>query len=286
MTTQTSTREHAPTSHPATRPGGARWWAILPPLDPALSRYWRDWAYSPDGARTVRHWSRYRELRGWTPEELAEPRGCSSADVNSMQLRLLYLSQAGCPIALATLLVQLRPGLTRLARSASTWPWTVAHGHREICAEVQGGFLETVFELDVERRRHRVAANLVNDTRQRLWRSSPVGWPSGSESPPSWQANWQTNWQLRSRSDMRGDAVCPDGTTALSTVETVLDLRRHLQSPTSGGTTPRDTSEMAYLAWVQEYPLSEIAERLGRSPGAVANRLHRLRTQLRAELAS
>ena len=193
-----------------------------------------------------------------------------------MQLRLLRLSQAGCPISLATLLVQLRPGLVRLARSASAWPWTVAHGHRDICAEVQGGFVETAFAVDIDRRRHRVAANLVNDTRQRLWRSSPIGWPSGGETRP--------HWQPESQRHMRSDDECPHGVAAISTVETILDLQRHLQAPSSGGKTQGDTSEMAYLAWVEEYPLTEVAERLGRSPGAVANRLHRLRTQLRTEL--
>ncbi len=234
--------------------------------------HWRRWTESADGARTLRQWSQHRELEGWTTNELCEPRQRNIRSVNDMQVQLVRLSQNGCSRALATLVVQLRPGLVRLARSAALWPWTMLNSHSEACSEVQAAFIESVFSVNVQRRQNRMAANLVNDTRQHLWRSSPIGWRSGNQDRPTWHHG------------LADHNECPESTDAMSRVEIMVDLGSRLRQPPRDGSAPSAaTVEMAYLAWVEGYRLAEVADRVGHSPGAVANRLHRLRTQLRSE---
>ncbi len=197
--------------------------------------------------------------------ELAEPRNKPLETVNVMQRRLVSMAQDGDDIAVAALVVQLRPGLARLARSVLQWPWTLSGSHRDACEDVQATFIESALKLDLERRGTRVAANLINDTRQRLWRASPAGWASGQQqSPPSLQSN-DANHDHLGRS------------------EAIIDLGRHLRNLDTDRASSIVTAEMAYLAWVQEYPLSDIAAQTGHTPGAVANRLHRLRRQLRTQ---
>ncbi len=183
-----------------------------------------------------------------------------------MQAALVERAQAGDTMALMTLTVQLRPGLKRLIRfdrSRSEVGRTVA----EIEDDVVGLFSEVVLSHSLDRRPGRIAANLVLDVRQKLWRArcrarrhppteSYDGRPAAE--PPA--ADHQD--RIVERLDLASD------------VSTVLaGLARDERSR-------RVTSEAAYRSWVLGEPSATVAETVGLRPDAVRARLSRLRTAM------
>lgn len=235
------------------------WWTS-PPLHARMVERWHSWARSPNGRRTITGWATEMDL-GPTPiSTLSDPvQRCGFVPGNHIQAHLVALAQSGSSCATATLMVQLRPGLVRLAGTAASWPWSTSDS-QEARGDVQAAFLEVLYGLDLQRRRKRVAANLINDTRQRLWRASPVGWSTGRSLQIEPAPGAHT-----------GDEARTDVVVDLGRVLRLIERHRP------------ETSRMVYLAWIEERPVAEVAGRLGVSPATVANRLYRLRNQLRVE---
>ncbi len=253
-----------------TSPSSTSWWRDLEALDHRLPDRWRAWGDSPAGGRTLADWQRHDpRLSGWSIDALTDP--VSSPQTDAMQAALVALTQAGSAEAGLTLLVQLRPGLIRLARAARAWEWIMNH---DVDDEVQATFLEVLFRHDLTRRPERIAANLLLDTRQKLWRRVPRA------GPPTVGLTTVSG----------GDPGAPDVAWSGSSSEPAwvegVELWLHLRESVKGlgGTTASRqlTATMAYRAWIEDEPTTAIATDLGVAPQTVATRLYRLRRILRA----
>ena len=129
---------------------------------------WESWVRSPRATQhLVRLATRHPDFETWTLDELRSPR--SSPRTDAMQAALVAEAQRRDNDALATLIVQLRPGLVHLIG----WAARNYHGDRwsEADDDVVGLFGETVLHHRLDRRPRLIAANLLLDTRQKIWRA-------------------------------------------------------------------------------------------------------------------
>ncbi len=247
------------------------WWLDLDPLDHRLPDRWLSWASSPGGGRVLTEWrQRHPSIAGWTATDLANP--ASGPRTDAMQATVVSLAQRDSAEAGITLLVQLRPGLVRLARAACGWEWISNH---DVSDEVQATFFEVLYRHDLERRPNRIAANLLLDTRQKLWRRVPRSGPPTVSLAPSPSGGTSPD-QL---------AAAGSGATEPAWVAGI-ELRLHLQESVNGlpgsDASRQLTATMAYRAWIEDESTSAIAADLGVAPQTVATRLYRLRRILRA----
>ncbi len=228
---------------------------------------WRRWRAGRSGTRCWREWSeRHPALLGWSVPELASP--ASSLRTDSMQAALVALAQGGEGQAALTLLVQLRPGLGRLARWATAvglWPWA------EAVDEVRAVFFETLYRHPLDRRPAKIAANLLLDTRQRVQRSEA------------------RSAKVRAAVLAEAEAQRGNPSFAVAAVDPPVELAvvgaiRAAVDRLPGSEPSRQlTATLAYRAWVLDEPRAAIAAELGIGPAAVTARLHRLRAVMRQQ---
>jgi len=229
---------------------------------------WRRWAVSRRGAERRRGWARrHRSLAGWGADELASP--VSGHRTDRMQRDLVALAQSGDGEAALTLLVQFRPGLIRLVR------WVVARGwfgQQEAGDEVRAAFYETLCRHRLDRRPARIAANLLLDTRQRLYRAGV----RDARSPPVGPHDLD---RLRVPDDRPGPDPADGLALRLAVGEALAEL--------PGSSRSRNlTARAAYRAWILDQPRAVIAAELGLGPAAVSTRLHRLRSAVSVRVAA
>jgi len=253
-----------------TTPTAIGWWLDLDPLDHRLADRWLRWAETSGGGRVLTRWiDHHPHLADWTAKELTNP--VSGPRTDAMQATLVKLAQNGSAEAGITLLIQLRPGLARLARTACGWDWILNH---DVTDEVQATFFEVLYRHDLDRRPNRIAANLLLDTRQKLWRRVPRSGPPTVALDPT---------PHRGGLDRRPgpDEADPEPAWVAS-----VDMWLHLQDGVNGlpgsEASKRLTATMAYRAWIEDESTSAIAADLGVAPQTVATRLYRLRRILRA----
>lgn len=219
---------------------------------------WERWLRSRRGARCLAAWgARHPSLDGWTPETLARPRWSEATD--RMQHALVALAQEGHGDAAITLLVQLRPGLLRLVRSRER---VAGEARDEACDEVRAVFNETLYRHRLDRRPRRIAANLVLDTRQRLYRGVTP------RSPVTLLARQPTGHSI-------------PGPDALAST---MVLRRAIERLPGSSRSRAITAEAAYRSWILDQPRTVVAGALGLRPAAIDTRLYRLRLVVRQEL--
>ena len=194
-----------------------------------------------------------------------------------MQAALVQLSQEGDHAAVSTLLTQLCPGLWHIV---GRW-----RKRRTGCDAVQPDDVaaiayETIMVHPLERRPRAIAANIVLDTRQRLWRANGV-----TDRRSCWVfPNATTAGQPRMR---RLDQQPPCCTVDQPEVRvTDLDLLGRLATAIERSTGDRQSqqlsAEIAYRAWILDEAAPSIANAVGLRPDAVRARLSRLRTAVRA----
>ena len=258
-----------------------------------ITRTWLRWVRSPRGGRTLRRWAHDDPaLDGWAVEDLVSPR-CSDR-TDAMQAALVRLAQAGDQAAASTLIVQLRPGLTRVAwrawhrRCAGPRPFASMADTRD---EVLSAFGETLACHRLDRRPARIAANLVLDTHQRLWRAA------GRDDRAA-AAAMAVSVAAAGRRAVRsgawtssGAAVpapvealgCPDDVAGTLDLTTAVATALH-RLPGSDASR-RLSAELAFRAWILDEPSALIARELGLGRKTVDTRLCRLRTLVRASQA-
>ncbi len=225
---------------------------------------WEQWLRSRRGRRCLAGWAtHFPSLEGWTIEALSAPRWSEATD--RMQHDLVALAQEGNGDAAITLLVQLRPGLLRLVRSRER---AFGESRVESCDEVRAVFHETLYRHRLDRRPRRIAANLVLDTRQRLYRGVT---PRSPVTPPPGAASGRAGAGLRPGP---GPEV----------VDSAWMLRRAIERLPGSSRSRAITAEAAYRRWTLDQPRSEVAGALGLRPAALDTRLHRLRRVVRQEL--
>jgi DNA-directed RNA polymerase specialized sigma24 family protein len=250
---------------------GVTWWASLDALDHRLPERWLSWARSTDGVATINGWAAgHPPLRGWSSNDLVNP--TSSQATDAMQAVLVELAQAGSAEAGLTLLVQLRPGLIRLARTAVHWEWMMSH---DINEETQATFFEVLFRHRLDRRPKRIAANLLLDTRQRLWRRHP------RSGPPTVVTQAMGDGELWWSGD-RPSGVGRNAPSPVQELEIRLHLADVLRRLPGSEASRRLTAMMAYRAWIEGHSTASIASELGVEPQTVSTRLYRLRRILRS----
>lgn len=218
---------------------------------------WLLWARGPRGRGLVKGWLNSAEVSAvWTADQVARP--VSGAETNRLQRVLVNEAQQGGEAAALTLLVQLRPGLSRVARAAAGWEH---NRHLDGAEEAQATFFEVVYRMNLERRGRAVAANLILDTRQGMWRRRTAQWPQpGREVAPS-------------QGDRPTDEVT-DGVVVL------LDVHRHLATMAALSPSQHLSASIAWRAWIQDQPVSVIAADLGLNRHTVDSRLYRVRKSL------
>ncbi len=217
--------------------------------------WWR-WRTSRSGAQHWRRWALDEPaLDGWSTADLASPQAAARTD--AMQAALVGLAQDGEGEAATTLLVQLRPGLHRIARWAAaagglSWP--------DAIDEVRAVFFETVYRHRLDRRPVKIAANLILDTRQRVQRGAiaVTGRPVA----------------------VGGDPVEPSqpGRDPLAGLLVADVLQAGLDRLGGSDQSKRLTASIAFRAWVLDQARGEIAADLGVAQETVTTRLHRLRS--------
>jgi len=232
---------------------------------------------SPGGDRVLAEWREgHTPIADWKTADLANP--VSGARTDTMQATLVSLAQDGSAEAGITLLTQLRPGLCRLARTACGWEWIPNH---DVSDEVQATFFEVLYRHDLERRPNRIAANLLLDTRQKLWRRLPRSGPPTVSLGP---APFGRTIRDRPAAAGTGGAGGTGGTEPawVAGIELWQHLRESVNGLPGSEASKRLTATMAYRAWIEDESTSTIAADLGVAPQTVATRLYRLRRILRA----
>lgn len=231
---------------------------------------WEQWSRSRRGARVLARWAQEdRALWGWTVDELGDTR--SSPRTDAMQAALVGRAQAGEGPAVLALTVQLRPGLVALIRWArATNP--ALGSEAEVEAEVLATFGEVLAGHDLDRRPGKIAANLLGDTRQILWRSR-------ARADRCHQAACQVATQGPRWNQGNGSAGVDPRVTEMELANTVSSAIASL----SGTAASRQlTAEVAWRAWFLDQPSDQIADELGVGAHVVRTRLCRLRTAVRA----
>lgn len=209
-------------------------------------------------------------LATWSIDDLRSP--LSGAATDRMQAALVALAQSGDPLALLTLTVQLRPGLLHLVRWATRRRSPASAPDPDLGDEIMSTFVEVVLRHSLDRRPRRIAANLLLDTRQKLYRASVGrGAPMTSsldvtgDRPPAAASVGDHQHRVAERVDLTAEVAA-----ALDTL--AQDERSR-----------RITSEAAYRAWVLGETSADVAVTVGLRPEAVRARLSRLRTIVRRQ---
>ncbi len=239
-------------------------------------REWDRWAASPRATRTIRQWAEADPaLTGWTPDQLRSPR--SSARTDAMQGALVALAQRDQAAAVRTLMVQLRPGLVGLTRRTMgrLGPGGQSVGSRgEAEAEVLSAFGETLVRHRLDRRPTKIAANLLLDTHQRLWRAAGREQRIGAATATASAARSNLAYQPECRPEQHPEL-------ATDALELVAAVAAALHQLTGTEKNRRLTAELAYRAWILDEPSAGIARELGLERKMVDTRLCRLRSSLR-----
>ncbi len=256
--------------------------------------WWGRWLNSRAGRRRWSIWAAEQPpLAGWQPAELLSPIGCGPTD--AMQASLVAVAQGGDGDAAFVLLVQLRPGLHRLAR------WSAANGlwpPQESVAEVRASFFETLYRHRLDRRPTKIAANLILDTRQRISRSSRAARADDDRRRSHVQQRLPNG--LRSLGPTRpgrsgiaegveGAPVGPGGVDGaldpIGNLTVGAALAAAVERLPGSDSSRRLTASVAYRAWILDQPRAVIASDLGLGAATVTTRLHRLRSVVdRADL--
>lgn len=194
-----------------------------------------------------------------------------------MQAALVHLAQAGDHAAVSTLLTQLCPGLWRI----------VGRGQRRRSGydsvqpdDVAAVAYETIMLHPLSRRPTAIAANIILDTRQRLWRSSVAA----DRRTCSMFARTTVDGAPRAgrhRHPPLGPIV--DQPEVRVTDLDLLDrLTAAIERSTGDHRSQQLSAEIAYRAWILDEAAPSIANAVGLRPDAVRARLSRLRTAVRA----
>ena len=227
---------------------------------------WNQWAASIKGARLLSLWATDDDaLRGWTVAELRNP--LFSPRTDAMQAALVGRAQRGERWAVLTLITQLRPGLSRLARWAAKSDYRFGSSS-EAADEVLAVFGEVLMGHNLTRRPDSIAANLVLDTRQRIWRAG------------------KRQARITRAAIAAAHTASSDGSTyrpeemALE-LDVLSSVGSALGALTGTLSSRQLTAELAYRAWILEESCTTIASDLGLGNEAVRTRLCRLRSAVR-----
>jgi len=243
-------------------------WVGLKPLDRESVQVWLRWARSSRGRRKLRAWAANDcRLAGWDSAEMIEPVGGERTD--QMQAALVALAQAGDGDASITLVTQMRPGLLRVARSLFSRCHSAFGTLSEVVIETQANFFQVLFDHSLECRPHKIAANLILDTRQRMYRAR-----QREMKLPTVSANkWDRSDQLSASPDINNHDVADLLSSAIQSLPGTTESHKL-------------TAELAYRVWILGDSQAQVAQELDLSERLVTTRIYRLRMAMRTSLSS
>lgn len=235
-----------------------------------LEREWPQLEGSHDANRALKKWgSEDADLAPFSSvEELMAPTGSARHRAGDAALAALVRRAASDDLAARVLLQLLLPGLKDLARR---YRWMGEP--EEVAAVVVVAAYERIRTYPIERRPVRIAANVVEDTRQHLWRRAKREertWGTPSED------GWATPFVAGTLDEESDDcqAGTPEGLPEL--LEWAL-AEGHLRA---------DAVELLLLTRAHEVPIAELCQRSGESPQTVRRRRLRAENRLRAAVAA
>ncbi len=217
-----------------------------------LENQWFLWSQSLTARKVFAVWDDAHPdvFAGWDVESLREPQGSYRTD--RMQAALVSLSQHGDQDAISTLTVQLLPGLRKLVRT---------YGPRgQTSQEVLSFFYETLVRHKLEKRPRKIAANLLLDTKNKLYRQ---------------------NLRVEKEQDKSEQGFAADSFEN-SVVERIClhnDFKKAIDSQSSKQR--QTTALLAFGKWVMGEDIATLAQRHQLSATATATKLWRLKTAVR-----
>lgn len=134
-----------------------------------LGDEWKYLAVSPDAARALSRWSPDPALEGCSDlDAVVEEIQRRGRPAESDRILLALLRRApGDPVAARTVLQAVMPGLKSLMSA-----YQLTGQAEEVSTAVVEAAFERIQSYPCDRRPSRVAANLLHDTRQSLWRAA------------------------------------------------------------------------------------------------------------------
>lgn len=230
---------------------------------------WETWVRSSAADRRRTRWGvREPGLADRSIDRLRSPRW--SPETDALQAALVGLAQEGDGAALATLVVQLRPGLIHLIQAVGRRRGDPLDG---VADEVVGEFAAVALGHSLARRPRRIAANLLLDTRQRLWLAD------GGRRRADRVTVAATEPVLAALTLADHPANGPE--SMLDTLDLVATVADAVEALPGTEHSRRLTAEVAYRAWILDQAASTIGDEVGLRPDAVRARLSRLRASVR-----
>lgn len=219
-----------------------------------ISNDWNQWIKTLEAARTLKKWQiDYPELNNWTIENIGKP-AFGAQRIDAMQSCLIKLAQSGSGPAALALANQLMPALKSLSRTYSGVPEQ----------EILSYFYETLLGRNLIQRPNKVSANLVLDTKQKLYSSSAKVTRIRDAVKSAAQHNTDSNWISESEDVLATKSII-DQAIKISVKQTA---QQQLQ-------------KIAYQHWMIGDPIQEIAADFGLSQTAVTTKLWRLRKNIK-----
>jgi DNA-directed RNA polymerase specialized sigma24 family protein len=241
-----------------------------------LEREWPQLEGSHGANRALKKWgSEDGDLAPFSSvEDLMAPAGSPRHRAGDAALAALVRRAASDDLAARVLLQLLLPGLKDLARR---YRWMGEP--EEVAAVVVVAAYERIRTYPIERRPVRIAANVVEDTRQHLWRRA-------KREDSSWGTPSEEGWATPF---LRGSANFEAGTLEQSDDYQAGNpggLPELLEWALAEGHLSADAVELLLLTRAHEVPIAELCQRSGESPQTVRRRRLRAENRLRAAVAA
>lgn len=248
-----------------------------PTLFGLLEREWTLLERSPDASTALRKWgSEDRALSGSDClSDLMAPVGSARHRASDEALAALVRRAATDDLAARVVLQLILPGLKALA---GRYRWM--GDAEEVAAAAVAAAYERIRTFPIDRRPARIAANLVEDTRQHLWRRAKREentWGDPLRDVQDWLED-PLVWNHRPVAAR----VNPSSVDA----EPSSELPELLQWALDEGHLSSEAVELILLTRAHDVPIAELCERSGDSAQTIRRRRLRAEDRLRAAVAA
>lgn len=249
-----------------------------PTLFGLLEREWTLLERSHDASTALRKWgSEDQPLSGFDClADLMAPVGSTRHRASDEALAALVRRASSEDLAARVVLQLILPGLKALARR---YQWM--GDAEEVAATTVAAAYERIRTFPIERRPAHIAANLVEDTRQHLWRRAQREQNTWSE-PLRDVQDWLEDplvWSRRPVAARAWPSVVEDA-------EPASELPELLQWALDEGHLSSEAVELILLTRGHDVSIAELCERSGHSAQTIRRRRLRAEDRLRAAVAA
>lgn len=253
-----------------------------------LEREWTLLERSHDASTALRKWgSEDQALSGFDClSDLMAPVGSARHRASDEALAALVRRAATEDLAARVVLQLILPGLKALARR---YRWM--GDSEEVAAAAVAAAYERIRTFPIERRPARIAANLVEDTRQHLWRrakreENTWGDPQGDVDDCLDSRSIDGVEDSSVTGSLRPVAKRRSGQSSVEDAGSAPELPELLQWALDEGHLSSEAVELILLTRGHEVPIAELCERSGDSAQTIRRRRLRAEDRLRAAVAA